>query len=164
MLVEEAAHTASGEEMSLACFEADSRHYALDVTLVREIVRSQEITPLPNAPELIEGVVELRGGVIPVLDLGRVLGGARTQTSTSSRIVVLECDGLLLGLCVDAATDVLSLDPVLLEDVPELASLAGYDTIRAVVRRPDAAPVMVLSLENILENVYRSALPKPGEV
>lgn len=163
MLSEEAANPTTGEELSLACFEADSQHFALDVTLVREIVRRLDITPLPNAPELIEGVIELRGGVIPVLDLGRVLGGKRTEPTTSSRIIVLECDGLLLGLCVDAATDVLSIDPATLEDVPELASLAGYDTIRAVVRRPNAPPVLVLSLENMLENVYRSALHKSGE-
>lgn len=155
--------SAFGSEINLACFEANGRHYALDVTSVREIMRDGEITPLPNAPELIEGVMELRGGVIPVLNLARVLGGERSASTSGSRVVVLECDGLLLGLIVEAATDVLSVDPALLDDVPELATQAGYDTIRAVVRRPGAAPVMVLSLESILERVYRSALVDLGE-
>lgn len=158
------AVTAIGSEINLACFEAAGKQYALDVAFVREIVRNQPITPLPNAPELIEGVVELRGGVVPVLNLGRVLGDASSALDDHSRIVVLDHDGLVLGLCVGAATDVLSIDPVLLEDVPELASQAGYDAVRAVVRRPDLPPVMVLSLESILENVYRSALAKPGEL
>lgn len=152
-----------GNEITLACFESRGRDYALDVSLVREIVRSQEITPLPNAPELIEGVVELRGGIIPILDLSRVLGGEPAEITHRSRIVVLDFDGLLLGFCVEAATDVLSLDPALLEDIPELAAQAGYDTVRAVVRRAEAPPVMVLSIENIIEKVYRSALAKPGE-
>ncbi|MCH7599402.1 MAG: chemotaxis protein CheW, partial [Myxococcales bacterium] len=54
-------------EISLACFEARGQCYAFDVGLVREIVRPQEVTPLPNAPELIDGVVELRGGLVPLL-------------------------------------------------------------------------------------------------
>lgn len=153
----------AASEVSLACFEACGRNYALDVALVREIVRSQEVTPLPSAPELIEGVVELRGGLVPVLDLSRVLGGPASTVTTQSRIVVLNCDEMLLGLCVDAATDVLSIDPALLEDVPNLATQAGCDVVRAVVRRPNAAPVMVLAVETILGNVYRSALSHSGE-
>jgi purine-binding chemotaxis protein CheW len=150
-------------EIGLACFEARGNSYALDVVLVREIVRTLEVTPLPNAPELIEGVVELRGGLVPVLDLSRVLGGEKSEVTSRSRIVVVDSDGMLLGLCVDAATDVLSIDPALLEDVPDLATQAGYSVVRGVVRRSDASPVMVLAVEAILENVYRSALVNSGE-
>ncbi len=147
--------------MNLAVFEARGQHYALDVSQVREIVRFQPITPLPMAPTLIEGVVDLRSAVIPVIDLGRLLGGIATLPTERSRIVVLDCDGLVLGLCVEAATDVLSLDVSTLEDVPELATHAGYDAVRHVVRRAGQSPVMVLSLEHVLENVYRSALSQP---
>jgi len=155
----ETAQTFVGEnQVNLACFETEGRLYALDVSQVREIVRSQEVTPLPMAPRLIEGVIDLRGAVIPVLDLARVLGGTPPEETPQSRIVVLDCDGLVLGLVVASATDVLSVDASRLEDVPELASQAGYDAVRHVVRRPGAAPVMVLSLEHILESVYRSAI------
>ena len=155
----EHAQTYVGEnQVNLACFETDGRIYALDVSQVREIVRHQEITPLPMAPTLIEGVIDLRGAVIPVIDLSRVLGGERSATTSDSRIVVLDCDGLVLGLCVASATDVLSVDAARLEDVPELASQAGYDAVRHVVRRPEAQPVMVISLEHILESVYKSAI------
>jgi len=151
-------------QVNLACFEARGQLYALEVSQVREVVRYQEITPLPMAPALIEGVIDLRGRVIPVVDLSRLLGGDRTEDTLKARIVVLDCDGMVLGLCVEAASDVLTLDVVALEDVPDLASQAGYDAVRHVVRRPEEAPVMVLSLEHILEKVYRSALPQPGEV
>ncbi len=146
-------------QVNLACFEVSGRLYAMDVTQVREIVRFQQATPLPMAPELIEGVIDLRGAVIPVVDLSRLLGCGVTEESSQARIVVLDFDGLVLGLCVQAATDVLSLDVGVLEDVPDLAAHAGYDAVRHVVRREDDSPVMVLSLENILEQVYRSALP-----
>lgn len=154
----------SENHVNLACFEVKGRPYALDVSHVREIVRSQEITPLPLAPDLIEGVIDLRGVVIPVIDLGRLLGYDRIEETSLSRVVVLDFDSLVLGLAVEAATDVLSLDAIALEDVPQLAAHSGYDVVRHVVRRPDSAPVMVLSLEQILESVYRSALsPQQGE-
>ena len=144
--------------VNLACFEVKGQIYALEVACVREIVRIQEITPLPNAPALIEGVVDLRGAVIPVLDLSRVLSLGRGDDGMHARIIVLEIDQLVLGLWVDASTDVLTLDVNCLEDVPELATHAGYDAVRHVVRREGESPVMVLSLETLVENVYRSAL------
>ena len=158
----EHAQTFVGEnQVNLACFETDGQIYALDVSQVREIVRFQEITPLLMAPALIEGVIDLRGAVIPVVDLSRVLGGEPSEVTSQSRVVVLDCDGLVLGLSVASATDVLSVDAGRLEDVPELASQAGYDAVRHVVRRPEEQPVMVISLEHILENVYKSAIAGP---
>jgi purine-binding chemotaxis protein CheW len=145
-------------QCNLATFEVRGRPYALDVSQVREIVHVQEITPLPLAPELIEGVIDLRGAVVPVIDLGRLLGGDPCETGSRSRIALLDLDGMVLGLMVEAATDVLSLRSADLEDVPDLASHAGYDAVRHVVRRSGEPPVMVLSLEHIVENVYRSAL------
>jgi chemotaxis signal transduction protein len=65
-----------------------------------------------------------------------------------------------MGLAVDAAVEVMSVDAIALEDPPALATQAGYDAVRAVVRRPDEAPALVLSLEHILESVYRSALSR----
>ena len=150
-------------EVSLACFGVADERYALDVAYVREIVRRPEITRLPNAPELIEGVVELRESVIPVIDLSRALGMPPSQKTASSRVVVVELDGMVFGLCIDNATDVLAVSPSELWDPPALALQAGYEAVKAVVRRPDSRPVMVLALEEILATVYRSALPGPEE-
>ena len=151
-----------GSVVNLACFEVAGQDFALEVTTVREIVRVVEVAPLPNAPALIEGVIDLRGIVIPVVDLATVLGVGKASPTLQARIVVLELDGIVLGLRVDAATDVMTIDAKHLEDVPELATEAGYDAIRHVVRREGAAPVMVLSLDALLEAVYRSALSGRG--
>jgi purine-binding chemotaxis protein CheW len=156
--VDEPGATAMGSEINLACFAVAEQRYALEVIHVREVVRRGEITPLPNAPALIEGVVELRDSVIPVVDLGRALGHAPTQPTASSRVAVVELDGMVFGLCVDRATEVLAVGSSDLRDPPTLAVQAGYEAVKAVVRRPDSVPVLVLSLEHILESVYRSAL------
>jgi purine-binding chemotaxis protein CheW len=146
----------------LAMFRVGSAIYALDVVHVREIVRWQTVTPLPVAPRLIEGVIDLRGAVVPVVDLARALGAGAVTAAPTARIAIVESDGLVMGLAVDAAVEILSVDPIALEDPPALATQAGYDAVRAVVRRKDDAPALVLSVEHILESVYRSALTQPA--
>ena len=129
-----------GERVTLAAFRVGSgRQYALDVAHVREVVRWQSATPLPKAPRLIEGVIDLRGIVVPVVDLGRALGApALVPGPASARIAIVDSDGLVMGLAVDAAVEVLSVDVGALEDPPALATHAGYDAARAVVRRAGA--------------------------
>jgi purine-binding chemotaxis protein CheW len=148
--------------IDLACVEVRGRQYGLEVAHIREIVRSQEVTPLPKAPALIEGVIDLRGSVIPVIDLCRALHGEPSDDVATRRIAILEIDGMAVGLRVEAAVDVLSVDATSVEEPPALATQAGYDAIRAVIRRADAAPVLVLSLEHLLEGVYRSARSAAG--
>jgi purine-binding chemotaxis protein CheW len=165
-LSSEAAYVEAGpaeNAIDLACVEVRGRLYGLEVTQIREIVRAQEVTPLPKAPALIEGVIDLRGSVIPVIDLCRALHGEPGAERPTTRIAVLEVDGMVIGLRVEAAVDVLSVDAGSVEEPPALATQAGYDAIRAVIRRPDAAPVLVLSTEHLLEGVYRSARASGGE-
>ena len=153
------ATTVGENRVTLGCFEVGGHTYAIDVSQVREVVRWQAVTPLPNAPSLIEGVIDLRGAVVPVVDLGRALGGARVTPGPRTRIAVTEVDGLVMGLAVDAAVEVLAVDVANLDDPPSLATQTGYDVTRAVVRRAGTEPILVLSLEHVLESVYRSALP-----
>lgn len=149
--------------VTLSCFEVGSGVYAMDVSHVREVVRWQPITPLPKAPALIEGVIDLRGAIVPVVDLGRLLNRVQCQPNPATRIVIVEIDNLLVGLVVDAAIEVLQVAVSSMEEPPALAIQAGYDTARAVVRRPGASPILVLSLEHVLESVYKSALAPPED-
>jgi purine-binding chemotaxis protein CheW len=150
--------TSAENEVTLGCFEVGGRLIAIDVANVREVVRWQPVTPLPKSPTLIEGVIDLRGMLVPVVDLGRALNERKVEPSTGTRIVVAETDGLVVGLTVDAAVEVLQVGAACMEDPPSLATHAGYDAARAVVRRPNAEPIVVLSLESLLEAVYRSVL------
>ncbi len=144
--------------VTLGCFDVGGRVVAIGVTQVREVVRWQPVTPLPKAPVLIEGVIDLRGAVVPVVDLGRALNGKPIDVTNHSRIVVTNVDGLVVGFGVDVAIEVLQVDVTSMEDPPALATQSGYDAVRAVVRRPDSDPIVVLSVEHLLESVYRSAL------
>jgi purine-binding chemotaxis protein CheW len=148
----------SENEVTLGCFEVGGRLIANDLANVREVVRWQPVTPLPKSPALIDGVIDLRGALVPVVDLGRALDGCKVEPTIGTRIVVAETDGLVVGLTVDSAVEVLQISATSMEDPPSLATHAGYDAARAVVRRPDSEPIVVLSLESLLEAVYRSVL------
>ncbi len=150
--------TRGENEIHLACFEVGGNVYAIEVSQIREIVRWVEPTRLPKAPDLIEGVVDLRDSLIPVVDLGRALGGEMVKDSPGARIVIVEVDDMVIGLRVDSATEVMVTNVQSLETAPALATHSGYEAIRGAIRRPDAPPVMVLSLEDVLETVYRSAI------
>ena len=151
------------DRVELACFEVRGQLFGIDVQQVREIVRAQAVTPLPKAPGLIEGVIDLRGAIVPIVDLGRALCEAPIADGTRARIAIVEVDGLVFGLRVDSAAEVLAVSASDIEGPPALVAQAGYDAVRAVVRREGSAPALVLSLEHLLESVYRSALPAPAE-
>lgn len=135
----------------LACFGVHGGVYAIDVRNIREVARCKPVTPLPNAPAPVVGVVDLRGALLPLLDLGRALGGAPVPATPAARIVILEVDELVFGLRVAVAGDVIAVDRGAVRSPPAAASGAGCQVVRAVVRRPDAPPVLVLSLEHLLE-------------
>ena len=105
--------------------------------------------------EVVGNEINLEGAAI---NLGLALNDCKVKPSSSTRIVVAETDGLVIGLTVDSAIEVLQVGAASLEDPPALATHAGYDAARAVVRRPDSEPIVVLSLEFLLESVYRSVL------
>ncbi len=149
-------------EIQLGCFEVGGNIYAIEVSQIREIVRWIEPTPLPKAPALIQGVVDLRDALIPIVDLGLALGGEAAKEVGTSRIVIVDIDDMVLGLRVDNATEVMVTSVQSLETAPALATHSGYDAIRGAIRRAGESPVMVLSLEDILETVFRSAIGDQG--
>jgi purine-binding chemotaxis protein CheW len=150
--------THDGSRVLLGCFEVGGRPVAIDVAQLREVVRFEPATPLPGAPRMIEGVIDLRGTLVPVVDLGRLLGGEGLRAGPRSRIAIAEVDGLAIGLAVDAAVEILSVDAGSLGDPPALAVQSGCEATRAVVRRPGGQPIAVLALEHVIETIYRSAL------
>ena len=145
-------------QVLLGCFEVGGHTLAIDVVQLREVVRHQPATPLPGAPASIEGVIDLRGTLVPVVDLGRLLGGEPLRAGSRSRIAVAEVDGIAIGLAVDAAIQILAVQGSALGDPPALAVQSGCAATRAVLRRSDAAPIAVLSLEHVIECLYREAL------
>jgi len=92
-------------------FRIGNETYGVRIGSVREIVRVPEITSVPNAPDAIEGVINLRGKIIPVMDLRKRFGIEAVQPDKKNRILVVELENKLLGLIVSSASEVLKIPP-----------------------------------------------------
>jgi len=106
---EESVET-SGEIIQFVTFELADEIYCADLDAVQEVIRVAEITGVPRAQEFIEGVINLRGFVIPVVDLGKRFGIGSVEHSKSARIIILEIEESIVGMMVDAVLDVVSVD------------------------------------------------------
>ena len=133
----------------IVSFELDGDEYGLPIERVHEILRVGSITRVPNAPAHVRGVTNVRGRLLPVIELSGMLGLAPVELTKDARVVAVELAGRLLGLLVDRATRVLAL----LEDEIEPAPEAAVDpecSYIAGVAKGDGRLVMLLDLERAL--------------
>jgi len=141
--------TAVEETEHLATFFLDREEYGVDVRLVQEIRRVTEITQVPRAPDFIKGVINLRGRIIPVIDLKKKLGLGEVIVGKVSRIVVVTLKGRLLGLLVDGASQVLKVPVSLVEPAPEEVLQKGGDYLRGVAKL-EKRLIILVDLETVL--------------
>ncbi|MCH7939101.1 MAG: purine-binding chemotaxis protein CheW [Candidatus Marinimicrobia bacterium] len=105
--VSTAAEDNAADIKQLVIFELAGGIYGLDIQSVREINRLIDVTPIPKAPDFVEGIINLRGTIIPVVDLAMRFGLETTARSKDTRIVVIESEGHTLGMKVDEVSEVL---------------------------------------------------------
>ncbi|MFI5182855.1 MAG: chemotaxis protein CheW [Vicinamibacteria bacterium] len=118
----------------LVTFFLAREEYGIDVRLVQEIIRVAEITPVPRAPAAIKGVINLRGRIIPVIDLKRRLGLGEVEASRLARVVVVKLKDRLVGLLVDGASQVLKIPLSTIEAAPEEVVEIDANYIRGVAK------------------------------
>ena len=107
-------------QLELISFEIGGREYCIDISVVREIRGWTPTTPIPQTPDYIFGVINLRGTVMPVIDLRDRLGLGRTEPSSRHVIVVTQQDCRMVGLLVDAVQETFMVDAELLQAPPEM--------------------------------------------
>lgn len=133
----------------LATFFLSREEYGVDVRLVQEIIRVTEITPVPRAPASIKGVINLRGRVIPVIDLKRKLGLGDVEPGRRARIVVVKLRDRLVGLLVDAASQVLKVPVSSIDPAPDAVVEIDAEYIRGVAKLPERL-IILMDLQKIL--------------
>ena len=99
------------KDLQVVGFRIGNETYGVRIGSVREIVRVPEITAVPSAPETVEGVINLRGKIIPVMDLRKRFGQTEIHSDKKNRILVVELENKLVGLIVNAASEVLKIAP-----------------------------------------------------
>jgi purine-binding chemotaxis protein CheW len=123
--------------------------FAIDVLSVQEINRLVEVTRVPKTPRYVEGVINLRGRIIPVLDLRRRFGLTTSTQTLQSRIVVVSVQGKLVGFIVDSVVEVLRVPKSAIEPPPNIGSAAGAEFAQGVGRIDDRL-LIVLDLNRLL--------------
>ncbi len=143
------AETAGESFLQLVTCRIGGEEYAVDILSVQEIIRMVEITKVPKAPGYVEGVINLRGRIVPVLDLRRRLGMADIERTVSTRIVVVTVRGKAVGLVVDAVSEVLRVPQRAIEAAPALGNAAGAEFTQGVGRLQDRL-LTLLDLQRLL--------------
>ena len=134
----------------MVSFRIGKEIFGVPITMVQEIVRVPEITPVPDMPSFIKGVINLRGKIVSVIDLGKRLKLDCAPLSRSSRILVLEVEKKIIGLLVDAVTQIIKVPPEAVEPPPEIVSSIAAEYLMGVGKLPDKL-VILLDLRNILK-------------
>ena len=116
-------------ELHIVGFQVGRETYGVPITSLHEIVRVPEITAVPDAPEYMEGVINLRGKIVSVIDLRKRLGEKKVSSTRRNRILVVEHRGKLSGLIVDSASEVLKIPATDVEASPTSLSEEGNNCV-----------------------------------
>ncbi len=144
-------------ERQLVIFDLSVEAYGVDIGAVREIIRMQDITAVPRTPDFVEGVINLRGKVTPVVDLRKKLGVAIAERSDENRIVVMDIGGQDIGMVVDAVTEVLRIPGDSVEPASSVVTSADSDYLMGIVKL-DSKLIILLNLAKVLSIQEQEAL------
>jgi len=136
-------------EEQLVIFELANEVYGVDIGRVQEIIRMTTITRLPRAPEFVEGVINLRGKVIPVVDLKKRFGLQESERTKASRIVVVDVGDHTIGMVVDAVSEVLRVSSSSVEPPSPVVTTIESDYIRGIAKL-EGRLIILLDLDKVL--------------
>ena len=136
-------------------FKLDEEVFALDVAKVREILEESSITKVPQTPEFMRGVINLRGSVVPVIDLRLKFGMSRTEKTVNTCIIVvevqLEDEVIVLGALADSVQEVIEMEPAQIEAAPHIGSRLNTDFIKGM-GKVDNRFIMILDIDRVFSN------------
>jgi purine-binding chemotaxis protein CheW len=139
------------ELLQLVSFNIGVEEFGVDILRVNEIIKFIDITHLPNSPEFVEGIINLRGKVIPVIDLRIRMHFPKRKPDNSTRIMVVEVGGKTVGFIVDSVSEVLRISKDIFEAPPEIVAGINAEYISAVGKLENRI-LILLDLEKVLSN------------
>jgi len=137
------------ELLQLVTFSIGEEEFGVDILKVQEIIRTMEITKVPRAPQFVEGVINLRGKVIPIIDLRRRFSLHTRSHDSNTRIIVIEITQMIVGFVVDAVSEVLRIPVDTVEPAPPVVAGMDSDYISGVGKLHDRL-LILLDLDRLL--------------
>jgi purine-binding chemotaxis protein CheW len=152
------AEESQAELIQLVSFNLDREEYGVYVLKVREIIRMSNVTRVPNTPYYVEGVINLRGKVIPIISLRKKFSLAEKESDKQSRIIVMDVDGELMGFIVDSVSEVIRVSAGEIQPPPSVVN-GGVEQeyLSGVINRADRLLVL-LDLERVFSQSERESL------
>ncbi len=147
----------SEDILQLVSFNISNEEFGIDILKVEEIIRIISITQIPNSPDFIEGVVNLRGRVIPVVNLRTRLGFEKKGFDNQTRVIVVEVKGVTLGFIVDSVKEVLRIPKSITEPPPAITTGINSEYITAVGKLENRL-LILLDLEKVLDIKEKEAI------
>ena len=135
--------------LQLVTFRVEGEEFGVDILRVQEIIRSMEVTRVPKAPDFVEGVINLRGKVIPIIDLRKRFGIGQKAHDRDTRIIVMEISSAVVGFVVDSVSEVLRLPAETVEPTPSVVASIDSDYISGVGKLDDRL-LILLELDRLL--------------
>jgi len=150
-------------------FTLDQEQFAVEIHKVREVLEFSQVTKVPRTPDFMRGVINLRGSVVPVIDLRLKLGLSRTEATIDTCVIIIEAQArgerLVLGAMADSVQEVIELDPKSIEPPPRMGTRVDIDFIRGIGKR-DEQFIILLDINRVLtddelQDVAQGATPPP---
>ena len=149
-------HNENAGMRELIAFRIGEQEFCVDIMTVREIRGFAAATPLPHAPNFVVGVINLRGTVLPIVDLAARLGFGPTVPTARSVVIVVRIDRQLVGLLVDAVSDILTVTDDLLQATPDVASEIARSFVRGVMAF-EGRMISMIAVDSVLPQTELAA-------
>ncbi|HUN87567.1 MAG TPA: chemotaxis protein CheW [Terriglobales bacterium] len=149
-------------DLHIVGFRVGTETFGVPITCVHEIVRVPEITNVPDAPEFVEGVINLRGKIVSVVDLRKRFGETQIDPHKKNRVIVVESDNKLVGLIVDSASEVLRIPHTDIEPPPSVLQSAESSYVTGVGKLQNRLIILV-DLQRVLQRGEVRKLNEVGE-
>lgn len=141
----------------LVVFNIGNESYGVEIDSVESIIKMQDITKLPHAPEFVEGVTNLRGSVVPIVDLRKRFGLECEAPTRDTRIMIINLNDTLVGMVVDSVTQVVRISEDAIEPPPQMSVTANSAFIKGIAKF-DNMLIILLDLKKVLSNEERDRL------
>ncbi len=149
--------------LQLVTFMLNSEEYGVDILKVHEINRMKEITKVPNSPPYVEGVINLRGKVIPIVNLREKFGLPGKDSDEHSRIMIMDIRGVTMGLIVDSVSEVLRIPSSIVEPPPPMSTDRATEFIMGIAKQEDRL-IILLDIDRLFGDTGAALLENKGEV
>lgn len=141
----------NGASDQFVTFTLDNEEYGVEVLRVQEIIGYQGFTKVPNVPPFVKGVLNLRGSVVPVVDLRLKLNMEPKESDNFTVILIMEVEARVVGIVVDAVSDVVNLNPEDIQQTPDFSSGIRVDFIKGMGRREEDL-IIILDIDAVLSS------------